>query len=174
MNISKISVPSYSFKGSEGQETLKVKDVSSKVEAVTGELKETSDALAEGTKVVTESVGTLGTSALGLWAIAKKPIVGVYEFFTDVVIDKATGKPVIQDVFDSQGNKKINKETGEAITKVLRKANWKKIGIAGGIVAGTVALLTIAKKIKNDKAEKAQAAEVATATTENENKSEEV
>ena len=134
----------------------KVKDVSATVQAVSDEINETGEALAHGMDGVTKCAGTVGTSAIGLWTIAKKPIVGVYEFFTDVVIDKATGKPIIQDVFDSQGNKKINKETGEAITKVLRKANWKKIGIAGGIVAAGVALLTIANKIKNNKAEKAE------------------
>ena len=155
-SVSPVKIPTCSFRGSDEGDNKKVKDVSATVQAVSDEINETGEALAHGMDGVTKCAGTVGTSAIGLWTIAKKPIVGVYEFFTDIVIDKATGKPVIQDVFDSQGNKKINKETGEAITKVLRKANWKKIGIAGGIVAAGVALLTIANKIKNNKAEKAE------------------
>ena len=157
MAISGVNPNVCSFKGdSVKSEDKKVKDVSAKVEEVANEINETGEALAHGMDGVTKCAGTVGTSAIGLWTIAKKPIVGVYEFFTDVVIDKTTGKPVIQDVFDSHGNKKINQETGEAITKVLRKANWKKIGIVGGVVAASVALFAIVNKIKNNKAEKAE------------------
>ena len=153
MTISSVNVPVCSFKGSE-DESKKVKDVSSTVQAVSDEINETGEALAHGMDGVTKCAGTVGTSAIGLWTIAKKPIVGVYEFFTDIVMQD--GKPVIQDVFDSKGKQKINPETGEAVTRVLRKANWKKIGIAGGIAAAGVALIAIVNKIKNNKAEKAE------------------
>ena len=150
-SVSPVKIPACSFRGAavEDKNKSKVKDISSTVEGVAQEINETGEALAHGMDGVTKCAGTVGTSAIGLWTIAKKPIVGVYEFFTDVVMKD--GKPVIQDVFDSHGNKKINQETGEAITKVLRKANWKKIGIAGGLVAAGVALLAIANKIKNNK-----------------------
>ena len=154
-SVSPVKIPTCSFRGAavEG-ENKKVKDVSATVQAVSDEINETGEALAHGMDGVTKCAGTVGTSAIGLWTIAKKPIVGVYKFFTDVVMQD--GKPVIQDVFDSKGKPKINPDTGETITRVLRKANWKKIGIAGGLVAAGVALLTIANKIKNNTAEKAE------------------
>ena len=145
-SVSPVKIPTCSFRGSAEGDNKKVKDVSSKVEAFTGELKETSNALVEGTKVVTESAGTLGTSALGLWAIAKKPIVGIKEYFTKPVI--VDGKALTEQVLDSK--------TGEVIDKIVRKADWKKIGIAGGVAAAGVALLAIASKIKNDKAAKTE------------------
>ena len=155
LSVSPVKIPACSFKGAavEG-ENKKVKDVSATVEQVANEINETGEALAHGMDGVTKCAGTVGTSAIGLWTIAKRPIVGVYEFFTDVVMEN--GKPVIQDVFDSKGKPKINPDTGEAITKVLRKANWKKIGIAGGIAAAGIALVAIANKIKNNKTEKVE------------------
>ena len=156
-SVSPVKIPACSFRGSAEEGSDKkttVKDVSATVEQVANEINETGEALAHGMDGVTKCAGTVGTSAIGLWTIAKKPIVGVYEFFTDVVMKD--GKPVIQDVFDSKGKPKINPDTGEAITRVLRKANWKKIGIAGGIAAAGIALVAIANKIKNDKAAKTE------------------
>ena len=166
-SVSPVKIPTCSFRGAavEG-ENKKVKDVSATVQAVSDEINETGEALAHGMDGVTKCAGTVGTSAIGLWTIAKKPIVGVYEFFTDVVMQD--GKPVIQDVFDSKGKPKINPDTGETITRVLRKAHWKKIGIAGGLVAAGVALLTIANKIKNNKAEKAEDTKTETVKVESE------
>ena len=127
-SVPSVKIPVCSFRGLDDENDNKktaVKDVSATVEQVANEINETGEALAHGMDGVTKCAGTVGTSAIGLWTIAKKPIVGVYEFFTDVVMQD--GKPVIQDVFDSKGKPKINPDTGEAITKVLRKANWKKL-----------------------------------------------
>ena len=160
ITISSVNIPVCSFRGSSSEEEgKKVKDVSSQVKAVTDEFKETSDVLADGAQAVTESVGTLGTSAIGLWAIAKKPFDKVYKFFTKEVIDPQTKLPKIKQIFDDCGKPKINPETGEALTKVVRQADWKKIGIVGGVVAAGVTLLTVANKIKNDKAEKTEQTE---------------
>ena len=172
-SVSPVKIPACSFRGASVEgENKKVKDVSAIVEEVANEINETGDALSDGMDGVTKCAGTVGTSAIGLWTIAKKPIVGVYEFFTDIVMEN--GKPVIQDVFDSKGKPKINPDTGEAITKVLRKANWKRIGIAGGIAAAGIGLVAIANKIKNNKTEKAEEPKTVAVKVETDSQSEEV
>ena len=143
------------------EKTKKIKDVSSQVKAVTDEFKETSDVLADGAQAVTESVGTLGTSAIGLWAIAKKPFDKIGKFFTKIKytdkLDDAGNKiPEMIKVIDDFGKPVIDAKTNEQVTKVVRQVDWKKLGIAGGIVAAGLATLAIVNKIKNDKAEKAE------------------
>ena len=148
LSVSPVKISACSFRGDseKPEHKYEVKDVSGRVKAVTDEFKETTDVLADGAKTVTESVGTLGTSALGLWALAKKPFVGIYNYFVPAVIKD--GKPVLKDVLDEK--------TGEVVQKIVRQANWKRIGIAGGVAAAGVALLAIASKIKNDKAAKTE------------------
>lgn len=165
-SVSPVKIPACSFRGAsvEGESKFEVKDVSGKVKAVTDEFKETTDVLADGAKTVTESVGTLGTSALGLWAIAKKPFVGIYNYFVPAVIKD--GKPVLKDVLDEK--------TGEVVQKIVRQANLKRIGIAGGIVAAGIALVTIANKIKNNKTEKAEEPKTVAVKVETDSQSEEV
>ena len=165
MTISSVNVPVCSFRGSYPEDdTIKVKDVSSQVKAVTDEFKETSDVLADGAQAVTESVGTLGTSAIGLWTIAKKPFDKIGKFFTKIKytdkLDDAGNKiPEMIKVIDDFGKPVIDAKTNEQVVKVVRQVDWKKLGIAGGIVAAGIATLAIVNKIKNEKAEKAEQTE---------------
>ena len=168
-SVSPVKIPTCSFRGVEGDDK-KVPDVSGKIDSFVKEGIEATDSVASGMEAAAAATGKLGTSALGLAAIFKNPFAKVYEFFTDVVMEN--GKPVIKDVFDSHGNKKIDPDTGKAVTKVLRKANWKKIGIAGGLVAAGVALLAIAKKVIDSK--KAVESKTEDVKLETDNKSEEV
>ena len=146
-SVSPVKIPACSFRGAEeDKKGTGVKDFSDTFEKAAQEIDETGEALTHCVDGFTKCAGTVGTSALGLWTLLKKPFVGIKEYFTKPVI--VDGKALTEQVLDSK--------TGEVIDKIVRKADWKKIGTAGGIVAGTVALLTIAKKIKNDKAAKTE------------------
>lgn len=149
LSVSPVKISACSFRGDDNKSSAnppRVKDVSTTVDQFATEINETADALAHGMDGVTKGVGTVGTSALGLWALAKKPFVGIYNYFVPAVIKD--GKPVLKDVLDEK--------TGEVVQKIVRQANWKRIGIAGGVAAAGVALLAIASKIKNDKAAKTE------------------
>ena len=153
LSVSPVKISACSFRGDDkktGDNSPRVKDVSTTVDQFATEINETADALAHGMDGVTNGVGTVGTSALGLWTLLKKPFVGIYEYFTKAAIDE-NGKAITEKILDSK--------TGEVVDKIVRKADWKKIGIAGGVVAGGVALLAITKKVidnKNAKAEKVE------------------
>ena len=120
--------------------------------------KRVTDATTNVMKTVTDSMGTLGTTAVGCVTICSKPFNKVYEFFTDVVMEN--GKPKVVELFDKSGKPKMT-DSGEILTKVVRKLNLKKVGIAGAIVAAVVGLALLFKKMDNDKHEKLEAAKLA-------------
>lgn len=139
-----------SFRGADNEEKkdFKVADVSDKITRVSTEIDESVDALAGGMESITKGAGTIGTSAVGLWAIFKQPFVKMVNFFSKPVYENGVLKEV--PVLDKEGKQVLN-DAGEVVTKVLKKADWKKIGIAGGIVAAAITALALIKKAKNDK-----------------------
>ena len=145
-SVSPVKISACSFRGAEEDKKTGVKDLSDTFEKAAKEIDDTGEALTHCVDGFTKCAGTVGTSLVGLWTIAKKPFVGIYNYFVPAVIKD--GKPVLKDVLDEK--------TGEVVQKIVRQANWKRIGIAGGVAAAGVALLAIASKIKNDKAAKTE------------------
>ena len=167
--VSGIKAPA--FKGTEEVETNtnSIKDVSGQVDSFTKEANETTESLSNAMTTATSSLGTLGTSALGLWALFKSPFEKIKIFFTkpvmkevdETVIEngqevvKKVAKPVTEDVIDKKTGKAVLNDAGEKVTKMVRTADWKKIGIAGGIVVAIGALFGIKKANKAKNAQKA-------------------
>lgn len=152
--VSGIKAPA--FKGTEEVETNTkgVKDISGQVDSFTKEANETTESLSNAMTTATSSLGTLGTSALGLWALFKAPFEKIITFFTKEKLD-ANGEFIKTTVIDKKTGKEILDEAGKPLEKIVRTANWKKIGIAGGIAVAIGALFGIKKTNKAKNAQKA-------------------
>ena len=141
-----------SFKGNskesvEKKEAKKI-DISGKIDEFNKETEEVTESIAKTTETVTSSIGTIGTSAAGICAITSGPFKKVLNFFSKEKLDEA-GNVITKKLFGKDGKPLINKETGEEVVRAIRTADWKKIGIFGGIIAGTIATFAIIKAISN-------------------------
>ena len=153
--ISSLQNNAVSFKGSvnesiEKKETKKI-DVSGKIDDFNKETREITDSLAETTETLTSSIGTIGTSAAGIWAICGKPVKKLVNFFSKEKLNEA-GEVITKKLLGKDGKPLINEETGKEIVQVVRTADWKKIGIAGAVVALGLTALAIFKAVTNKNA----------------------
>lgn len=142
--LNSIPASGVSFKGAEIPEEKKqltAADIKQKTDEFTSGLDAASEGIKEATDSVTGAVATVGgaTTMVGgaLSKIIPKP---VKDFFAPVL---KNGDEILKDP-----------ETG----KVLRKMDWKKMGIAGAILAGTITLaIGISHICKRHKAKQAEA-----------------
>ena len=152
--VSGIKAPA--FKGNVGETETKshsIKDVSGQVDKFTKEANETVDSLSTAMTTATSGLGTLGTSAIGLWALFKSPFKAIADFFSKAKVD-ANGQVIRAPKLDKAG-KEILDEAGEVVTEVVKTANWKRIGIAGAAIAGVGAVFGINKANKAKRAQQA-------------------
>lgn len=143
--LNAIPANSVSFKGAEVTEEKKpltASDIKQKTDEFTKGLDAASEGIKDATDSVTGAVATVGGATTMIGAAIKKIIPKpVLDFFSKAKIDKETGKEVLD-------------KAGE----VVKQADWKKLGIAGAIVAG-VTLLTVGvvHLVKKNKAKETEA-----------------
>ena len=150
--ISSLQNNAVSFKGNskesvEKKEAKKI-DVSGKIDEFNRETQEVADSIAKTSETINSSIGVIGTSKAGMCTICKGPLKKVIEFFSKEKMDEA-GNVLTKKLFGKDGKPLIDKETGKEVVRAIRTADWKKIGIAGAIVAGAIGLFAICKAVSN-------------------------
>ena len=144
--LNSIPANGVSFKGTEVPEEKKQMSAA-EIKEKADEFSKSVDAASQGVKDVTESVtgavATVGGATTMITAAIKKIIPKpVLDFFSKVKLDEK-GKEMVDDA-----------------GKLIKTADWKKLGIAGAIVAGVVTLaIGISHICKKHKAKQAEAAQ---------------
>lgn len=138
--IQPLQCSTVSFQGNDKTEENKKKripDISTGVDEFSRETEEVTHSVAKASKSITGLIGQVSTTALGIWALIKTPFMKAFNFFTETV------KP------------EVKNEAGEVVEQAVKKVNFKKLGIAGAVIAAVLGALAIAKGIdkKSEKAE---------------------
>ena len=138
--IQPLQCSTVSFQGNDKTEENKKKripDISTGVDEFSRETEEVTHSVAKASKSITGLIGQVSTTALGIWALIKTPFMKAFNFFTETV------KP------------EVKNEAGEVVEQAVKKLNFKKLGIAGAVIAAVLGALAIAKGIdkKSEKAE---------------------
>ena len=142
--LNSIPANGVSFKGAEAQEEKKpltAAEIKQKTDEFTKGLDAASEGIKEATDSVTGAVATVGGATTMIGAAIKKIIPKpVIEFFSKAKLDEK-GKEMVDDA-----------------GKLIKTADWKKLGIAGAIAAGVVTLaIGISHICKKHKAKQAEA-----------------